>query len=104
MPVARIIEIEAAKLQPRLPVVRRGGQVVAQEVDSHLALALALERGGARRHVRIDGGLGVEASRRGARKSRHAAATDPAAQGAVLSRDMRILRAESILRMSAERW
>jgi hypothetical protein len=60
VPVAGVVEIEAAELEPRPPVVGSGGQIAAEEVDRHVALALALERRGTRCHVRVDGTLGLE--------------------------------------------
>jgi hypothetical protein len=65
VPVAGIEEVEPAKLQPGPPIVGRRGEVVAQEVDGHLALALALERGRSRGHVRVDGALRRQARRPG---------------------------------------
>ena len=83
VPVAGVEEVEAAELEPGPPVVGGGGEVVAQEVDGHLALALALERGGAGGHVGIDGGLGRaggDAGRQAA--SRTAARIAPTGYGA----------------------
>ena len=59
VPIAGVVQIEASELQPGPAVVGRGGEVAAQQVDGHLALALALEGGGAGGHVGIDGALGV---------------------------------------------
>ena len=47
VPVAGVGQVEPAELEPRPSVVGRRGEVLAQQVDRHLALALALEGGGA---------------------------------------------------------
>ena len=51
-------EIEAAELEPGPAVVRRSGEVAAEEADRHVALALALQGGRARGDVGIDGAPG----------------------------------------------
>ena len=70
VPVAGIEQVEAAELEPGPPVVGGGGEIVAQQVDGHLPLALALERGRAGRHVGIDGALGADAGRAASASSR----------------------------------
>jgi hypothetical protein len=78
VPVAGVVEIEAAKLQPGLPVVGSGGQVAAEEIDRHVALAFTLERRGAWCHVRVDRALCLELNR--GEEPRHQPPRDGAAE------------------------
>ena len=57
VPVAGIVEIETAELEPCPAVVRRRREVAAEQVDRHVALALAFQRGRAGSDVGIDGTL-----------------------------------------------
>ena len=73
VPVARVEQIEAAELEPGSAVVGGGGEIAAEQVDGHLALALPLEGGGPGRHVRVDGRLGAERPSAQAQRGGHAA-------------------------------
>ena len=78
VPVAGVVEIETAELEPGPAVVRRSREVAAEEVDRHVALAFALQGGRARGDVGIDGGLGqAEGGRTQHQESRRECAAQP---------------------------
>ena len=65
VPVARVEQVEPAELEPGAAIVWGRRQIVAQQVDRHLALAFPLERRGAWGDIRIDGALGGHRGARG---------------------------------------
>ena len=57
MPIAGVVEVKAAELEPRPAVIGSRREIAAEEVDRHVALALALEGRRARSDVGVDGAL-----------------------------------------------
>jgi len=64
VPLTGIEQIEAAELESGSPIIGGRREVAAQKVYGHLALPAPLQGRRAWGDIRIDGGLGVEPSRR----------------------------------------
>ena len=60
VPVSRVEQVKSAQLEPGASIVRSGGEIPAQQVDGHLALAAPFQCGRPGRDVGIYCRLGRE--------------------------------------------